>query len=87
MSLASVQDLRRIAESVGKLTDRTVRNVTVRSDCRQLRVTLDDGQVLLVSTLLDEEGRPRLDVDVFRGSTEGPDENQLEVSFDPASGE
>ena len=81
MSTNSVSELRRIAEAVDQLRDRTVLDVAIRSDCRQLRLTLDDERTLLVSVLLDEVGRPRLDVDVLRP----PDERstaQLEVRFE-----
>ncbi len=81
MTLASVQDLRRIAEAVGQLRERTVRDVLMRSDCRQLRITLEDGQMFLVSVLLDESGKPRLDVDLLRAAEEAP-HGQLEVRFD-----
>ncbi len=81
MSVASLQELRRIAEAVGQLRDRTVRNVVMRSDCRQLRITLDDGTTLLVSVLLDEAGKPRLDADLVRVAEE-PAAGQIEVPFD-----
>ena len=82
MSLASVQDLRRIAEAVGQLRDRRVLDVVMRSDCRQLRLTLDDGQILQVSVLLDESGKPRLDVDLLRSVDAPSAPGQLEVRFD-----
>ncbi len=82
MSLATVQDLRRIAEAVGELRDRRVTDVVIRSDCRQLRLTLDDGQTLLVSVLLDETGKPRLDVDLLRPAGDEAAQGQLEVRFD-----
>ena len=81
MSVASLQELRRIAEAVGQLRDRTVRDVVMRSDCRQLRITLDDGMTLLVSVLLDEAGKPRLDADLVRVAEELPP-GQIEVPFD-----
>ncbi len=81
MPLTSVQDLRRIAESIEQVKGHTVTDVTVRSDCRQLRVTLEDGRILLVSVLLDEDGRPRLDIDILRLPV-APHPNQLEVDFD-----
>lgn len=81
VSIAPVHDLRRIAEAVGHLRDRTVQEVVIRSDCRQLRVTLDDGQVLLVSVLLDEAGKPRLDADLLR-AVDDAHTGQLEVRFD-----
>ena len=82
MSLASVQDLRRIAEAIGQLRDRRVLDVVMRSDCRQLRLTLEDGQILQVSVLLDESGKPRLDVDLLRTVEGGTVPGQLEVRFD-----
>ncbi len=81
MSVASVQELRRIAEAIAHLRDRTVQDVVIRSDCRQLRITLGDGEILLVSVLLDEAGKPRLDADLIRVAEEPPP-GQLEVRFD-----
>lgn len=81
MSVAPVQELRRIAEAVEHLRDRTVQDVVIRSDCRQLRITLEGGETLLVSVLLDESGKPRLDVDLIRAADE-PTTGQLEVPFD-----
>lgn len=52
----------------------------MRSDCRQLRLTLENGGILLVSVLLDDGGRPRLDVDLIRA--EAAATGQLEVRFD-----
>lgn len=53
----------------------------MRSDCRQLRVTLEGGETLLVSVLLDPQGKPRLDVDLIRAADQ-PATGQLEVRFD-----
>lgn len=81
MTITSVSDLRRIADAIEQLRGRSVRDVVIRSDCRQLRLTLDDGRTLLVSVLLDDYGKPRLDVDVLRA----PEQNtpgQLEVRFE-----
>lgn len=78
---ASVSDLRRISDAVSQLRGRLVDAVTIRSDCRQLRLALDDGRTLLVSVLLDEEGKPRLDVDVLR-PPEQIVPGQLEVRFE-----
>lgn len=81
MTVASLQELRRIAEAVGHLRERTVQDVVIRSDCRQLRITLEDGQTLLVSVLTDDAGKPRLDADLIRAADEAP-QGQLEVRFD-----
>ena len=81
MSVTSVQELRRIADAVGQLRGHRVHDVEIRADCRQLRVRLEDGQLLLVSVLLDEAGRPRLDVDLLR-LDEAVAHSQLEVRFE-----
>lgn len=80
MPLTSVRDLRRIADAVSHLRDRMVLDVTLRADCRHLRLQLDDGQCLLLTVTLDADGRPRLDADLLRGSEEGAT-GQLEVEF------
>ena len=82
MSLTSVQDLRRIAEAVGHLRGQTVQDVEVRCDCLSLRITLTDGQILLVSVITDESGKARLDVDLLHPTDEGMATGQLEVAFD-----
>ncbi len=79
-AITSVQDLRRIAEAVDQLRDRHVQDVKIRSDCRQLRIMLEDGRTLLVS-VVDEGGAPRLDVDVLH-MPEQRSRNQLEVHFE-----
>ncbi len=79
-SITSVQDLRRIAEAVDQLRDRHVEDVKIRSDCRQLRIMLEDGRTLLVS-VVDEGGVSRLDVDVLH-VPEKRSRNQLEVHFE-----
>ncbi len=84
MSVPPVQDLRRIAEAVGQLRGRTVLDVEIRSDCRVLRVTLLDGEQLLVSVLLDDAGKPRLDIDLLHAVEEVSAHGQLEVRFEDA---
>ena len=81
LAVTSVQDLRRITEAVDQLRGRSVEDVNIRSDCRQLRIKLDDGRTLLVTVLVDEEGGPRLDVDVLH-ATENRSRDQLEVRFE-----
>jgi hypothetical protein len=76
-----VQDLRRITEAIDQLRGRSVDDVSIRSDCRQLRIRLDDGRSLLVSVLTDEDGVPRLDVDVLL-APEKRSRSQLEVRFE-----
>ena len=80
MSTAQVQDLRRIAESLGQLHGHTVETVEIRSDCRLFRVAFSDGHMLVVSAMFDESGKPRLDVDFLR-TPEETSHGQLEVPF------
>ena len=82
MSINSLQELKRIAESLDKLREQFVEDVVVRADRKQMRITLSDGQILLVSAMLDEDGYARLDVDIVKPLGE-TDTSQLEVRFDP----
>ena len=79
----TVQELRRIADSLERLKGRSVEDVVVRADRKQLRVTLNDGETLLVSMVVEDDGTTRLDVDVFRAET--VDVSQLEVRFEGTS--
>lgn len=81
MALTPVQDLRRIAEAVSQLRGKTVHDVEIRSDCRLLRVILAGGEQFLVSVLLDDAGKPRLDVDLLQPLEEVTSPGQLEVRF------
>ncbi|HVH68622.1 MAG TPA: hypothetical protein VM716_12210 [Gemmatimonadales bacterium] len=82
MSSLAVQDLRRVATAVARLRGETVREVTVRSDLRQIRVELESGLILVVSAERDVEGRPRLEVDVVDVPQQAAARPQLEVRFD-----
>ncbi|MFQ5550040.1 MAG: hypothetical protein ACE5FJ_02235 [Gemmatimonadales bacterium] len=78
---ANIQELKRIADSVDRLRGHVVQDVMLRSDCCQLRITLDDGQILIVNVLKDDDGKPRLDVDLVRPEASAK-RHQLEVAFD-----
>ncbi len=82
MSSIEVQDLRRVAGAVARLRGEAVRDVTVRSDLRQLRVELESGLILVVSAARDGQGRPRLEVDVVELPQHAAARQQLEVRFD-----
>ena len=60
----------------------TVQDVEVRTDCRSLRLTLTDGHIFLVSAMTDDDGKPRLDVDLLHPTDEVVPTGQLEVTFD-----
>jgi hypothetical protein len=78
----SLQDLRRIAETLAAVRGRTVGGAVMRSDRRQLRIEMADGQLLVVGVDPDESGRPQLAVDVIRPPAELG--HQLEVRFETA---
>jgi hypothetical protein len=82
VSSLELQDLRRIAGAVAKLRGESVREVTVRSDLRQLRVELESGLILVVSGGRDAHGRPRLEVDVVERPQDASAKQQIEVRFD-----
>ena len=81
VAISSVQDLRRITEAVDQLRGHSVHEVSIRSDCRQLRIKLDVGRTLMVTLFVDDAGVPRLDVDVLH-APENRSLIQLEVRFD-----
>ena len=74
---AALQDLRRVADALHQVRNRSVSSCTIRSDLRQLRLELSDGLLLVVGVDADEQGRPRLQVDVARQPEETT--RQLEV--------
>jgi hypothetical protein len=78
----SLQDLRRIADTLAALRGRTVGSAVMRSDRRQLRMEMVDGRLLVVGLDMDDAGYPRLEVDVVQPATEPG--RQLEVSFESA---
>lgn len=82
MSSLELQDLRRIVGAVARLRGEAVREVTVRSDLRQLRVELESGLILVVSAGGDPQGRPRLEVDVVEPQEDTTSRPQIEVRFD-----
>jgi hypothetical protein len=81
MTQVSLQELRRIAESLSVLRSKTVTDAVMRSDQRQLRIELADGHLVVVSAGTDPAGRPRLEVDVVLRPAE---HHQLEVRFESA---
>ncbi len=82
MRSLELRELRRIAGGVGRLRGDSVRDVTVRSDLRQLKVELASGLILVVSAEQDLQWRPRLEVDVVELPRETAAQHQIEVRFD-----
>jgi hypothetical protein len=87
VSALELQDLRRVAAAVARLRGEAVREVTVRSDLRQLKVELASGLILVVSAERDDQGRPRLEVDVVELPQDATTRQQLEVRFDEGARE
>jgi len=82
VSSLELQDLRRIVGAVARLRGESVRDVTVRSDLRQVKVELESGLILVVSAGRDAQGRPRLEVDVVELPQDASAKQQIEVRFD-----
>ena len=82
MSPVGLHDLRRIVAAVARLRGEGVREVTVRSDMRHLKVELDSGLILVVSAEADDQGRPQLEVDVVDAPQDASSRQQMEVRFE-----
>lgn len=82
MSSADLQDLRRVVVAVTRLKGETVRQVSVRSDVRHVKVEFDSGLILVISSERDAQGRPRLEVDVVEATQDAGVKQQIEVRFD-----
>ena len=74
-----VQDLRRVVTALSGLRGRTISDFVMRTDLRQLKIAMDDGQMLVIALEQDEVGRSHLAVDVVT-PTEDPG-RQLEVGL------
>ena len=79
MDRAQLQDLRRVVDALAGVRGRSVEGCALRSDRRQLKLELSEGVLLVVGLDHDDQGRPRLMVDVTRPSAETS--GQLEVPF------
>lgn len=82
MNSVDLQELRRIVVAVARLRGEVVREVTVRSDVRHLKIELASGLMLVVSAERDAQGRPRLEVDVVEAPRDASTRQQIEVRFD-----
>ncbi len=82
MSTADLQDLRRVVGAVTRLRGEAVKQVTVRSDVRHIKVEFESGLILVISAERDAQGRPRLEVDVVEAVQESGVKQQIEVRFD-----
>jgi len=82
VSSADLQDLRRVVGAVARLRGETVKQVTVRSDVRHVKVEFDSGLILVISAERDAQGRPRLEVDVVEAVQDAGLKQQIEVRFD-----
>lgn len=82
MSTVDLQDLRRIVGAVARLRGEAVKDLTVRSDVRHVKVEFESGLILVIAAERDAQGRPRLEVDVVEGPQDAGLKHQIEVRFD-----
>jgi hypothetical protein len=77
LTTVPLPDLRRVAATLAGLTGRRIADASLTTDRRQLRLTLDDGEILVVRLESDANGRSHLEVDVVRAGE--PRQDQLEL--------
>ena len=82
MNPLALQHLRRVVAAVERLRGQEIRDVTVRSDLRHLKVELASGLILVISAERDDQGRPHMEVDVVETPQDGALRQQIEVHFD-----
>jgi len=82
VSSANLQDLRRVVSAVTRLRGETVKQVTVRSDVRHVKVEFESGLIMVISAEQDAHGRPRLEVDVVEANQDSGIKQQIEVRFE-----
>lgn len=82
MTAFDLQDLRRVVSGVARLRGETIREVTVRSDVRHIKVEFESGLILVIAAEHDAAGRPRLEVDVVAAPQDVSARQQIEVRFD-----
>ena len=82
MNSVALQDLRRIVAAVERLRGQEIREITVRSDLRHLKVELASGLILVISAERDDQGRPHMEVDVVETAQDTVSRQQIEVHFD-----
>ena len=64
----------RTVQAVEGIQGHQVRKVSIRPDCRHLRITLDDGSLLLISLQLDRSGAPHVDADLVHTNRPQPED-------------
>jgi len=82
VSSVDLQDLRRIVGAVARLRGEAVKDLTVRSDVRHVKVEFESGLILVIAAERDAQGRPRLEVDVVEVPQDAGLKHQIEVRFD-----
>ncbi len=82
MTIVDLQDLRRVVAGVARLRGEAIREVTVRSDVRHVKIEFESGLILVIAAERDKSGRPRLEVDVVDAPQDVSERQQIEVRFD-----
>jgi hypothetical protein len=69
-----------VVAGVARLRGEAIREVTVRSDVRHIKVEFDSGLILVIAAEHDASGR--LEVDVVAAPQDVSGRQQIEVRFD-----
>lgn len=88
LTTVPLPNLRRVAATLAGVRGRAIVDASLTTDLRQLRLTLDDGELLVIRIESDNFGRHHLEVDVVRPGEHHPEQLELEHSgegTEPAS--
>jgi hypothetical protein len=66
LTTAPLPDLRRVAATLAGIRGRSIVDASLTTDLRQLRLTLNDGELLVIRIEADDFGRFHLEADVVR---------------------
>jgi hypothetical protein len=80
LTTAPFPDLRRVAATLAGVRGRAIREATFTTDLRQLRLMLDDGELIVIRIESNDFGRHHLEVDVVKPGEHHQEQLELEHS-------
>ncbi|HEX9895963.1 MAG TPA: hypothetical protein VGA78_18675 [Gemmatimonadales bacterium] len=78
LTTVPLPNLRRVAATLAGVRGRSIVDATLTTDLRQLRLTLDDGELLVIRVEAGDLGRDHLEVDVVRPGDNHHEQLELE---------
>jgi hypothetical protein len=80
LTTVPLPDLRRVAATLTAVRNRSIIDASLTTDLRQLRLTLDDGEMLVLRVEADDFGRAYLEADVVRPGEHHQDQLELDAN-------